>query len=503
MTDPKPILFVGSSSEGKPYLEKIGGMLEGTVKYNAWNIDVFKPDFGNFLNDIIEGISSSNCALFIYTPDDKREFRDINDNIPRDNVVLETGIAIGILGKERVFIIARNDTALPKDFDGLTVFKFYPEKGTNSYEKSLDEQIEKLKNKIFELKKIIEKAPVKLSEYIPERIKNGVSNAKEILVVSPMLSSFLDNHQAELKQRLKNGSLKKLTVVLRDPNGNTLNLIVSHNNKNSEPKEVKKKITASISILQRLQYQFPSKIRINVIDHPFVSSNYVFDPESENRNICIQYNPFGDIGRLPQLYVENQTLFWNNFFIDQASEYLNKSKPYPAVYHSFVLNENCDFEEKQSLLNLWRAGYLKKFRGEKSALEKLIANTLIIIATDNNRLIGFSVIDKSSGKRRATVVDKKFRKQNIATDLVLKSLEIIPKQYSEVHTYSIGMQNVFKSLNFNTVKTKNEIQIILKRTDLIFQYDSRNDVLKYHRTTSRQTDYTTNKEWFILYRIMK
>jgi predicted nucleotide-binding protein len=62
--------------------------------------------------------------LFLFASDDKRVMRGKEESVTRDNVIFETGIAIGLLGKERVFIIAEKDTALPKDLDGLTVFKF-------------------------------------------------------------------------------------------------------------------------------------------------------------------------------------------------------------------------------------------------------------------------------------------------------------------------------------------------------------------------------------------
>ena len=266
-------MFIGSSSESSKYLIKIEKLLKNIVEINAWNKRVFDPAFGNYLSDIIKGIEKSNCALFVFASDDKRVMRGKKENVTRDNVVFETGIAIGLLGKQRVFIIAEKDSVLPRDLDGLTVFKIYPD-ATGSFEESLKFETNRLKEKLISLKDQFDKSPVFLNEYIPEKIKNGVLTARTIYAISPMLSSFLDNHEADIRNRLNDrlNPIEKFTAVVRDPDGNTLGLIAKHNNLNSEPKAIHKKITASISILQSLKHNFPNKVEIRVIDHPF----YVF-----------------------------------------------------------------------------------------------------------------------------------------------------------------------------------------------------------------------------------
>jgi hypothetical protein len=45
-----------------------------------------------------------------------------------------------------------------------------------------------------------------------------------------MLSSFLDNHEADIRNRLndKSNPIEKFVAVVRDPDGNTLGLISKH-----------------------------------------------------------------------------------------------------------------------------------------------------------------------------------------------------------------------------------------------------------------------------------
>lgn len=500
MTKKLSKIFVGSSSESSKYITTIEELLKDTVEVNAWNKRVFNPALGNYLTDIIKGIEKSNCALFVFASDDKRVMRGNETFVTRDNVIFETGIAIGLLGKQRVFIIAEDGTVLPKDLDGLTVFKISPD-ATGNFEQSLKFETLRLKETIHSLKDDIEKSPVYLNEYIPERIKQGVLNAKTIYAISPMLSSFLDNHEADLRNRLNDTTnpLEKIVAVLRDPDGNTIGLIANHNNKNSEPKAIHKKITASISILQQLKQQFPDKVDIRVIDHPFMCSSYIFDPYTDKCKICIQYNPFGEVDRLPQVFVPSSRPFWSEFYLKQGNEYLRNSKEYPASYFTIMLDDRCEFEERKSLITLWADGYKKiglGFRGEFSAIEKLKKDTLLVLAKDNEKLIGFSIIEAKTGKRRATVIEKSHRGKGIATDLIRISLKIIPNQYSEVHLYSKGMQVVFVKSGFKKVSSETEVKSVLNRTDLIFDYDKKNDLLKYKRHTSNGSE----SDWLILYR---
>ena len=163
------------------------------------------------------------------------------------------------------------------------------------------------------------------------------------------------------------------------------------------------------------------------------------------------------------------------------------------------MDDNCEFEEKKSLLALWEAGYKKigdGYRGERSAIEKLKKDTLLVFAKDNERLIGFSIIEAKTGKRRATVVEKSHQGKSIATDLIRISLDTVPNQFSEVHLYSKGMQIVFAKNGFRKVSSESEVKTLLSNSDIELDYDKKNDILKYKRKTIDGKD----SDWLVLYR---
>jgi len=495
-----PVMFVGSSLESSRYVSIIEEILGGIVTIRAWNQNVFDPTLSNFLSDIIDAIETSNSALFIFTPDDKRIMRDVEASVVRDNVVFEAGMAIGILGRQRTFILSQDKTVVPSDLEGLTVFRFKAD-GKGSYEADLRNQLHILKDRLIQTD-LLRKSPVYLGEYVSDRIYEGVKQAKTIWAVGPLLSSFLETYEFEIAKRLADEAnpLEKLVAVLRDPWGATKNLVSIHPVSHSKSISVYKRITASIEILQKLRFAHPEQVEIHVLDHPFMCSSYVFDAETVNCNICIQYNPFGDVARLPQLFVPANRRFWNNFYVDQAKEYIWKSKRYPAVYTVKRLKGIAgNFEEEKPILELWQKGYQKiGYRGDESASRRLNDETLLVLAKDNGKLVGFSLIDTLTGKRRGTVVDHQHRKRGIATDIVRESLKIVNPQYSEVNVDSIQMRSVLERNGFRQVKTQAEVLRIVKNEGLEFKYDAKSDQLLYRRKRSFRTNGELS-EWLILY----
>lgn len=69
------------------------------------------------LDEIHEGISSSNYGLFLFTPDDLPG-KGRKKGAPRDNVVFEAGYFMGAHGRERTVIIIQRGAKIPADYGG-------------------------------------------------------------------------------------------------------------------------------------------------------------------------------------------------------------------------------------------------------------------------------------------------------------------------------------------------------------------------------------------------
>src|SRR5262249_20046564 len=74
----------------------------------------------SILEWLVEEPNRADYAVFIYAADDIAELRGRRYLVARDNVVLEHGLFIGGLGRERVFFLTPiiSDLRLPSDLEG-------------------------------------------------------------------------------------------------------------------------------------------------------------------------------------------------------------------------------------------------------------------------------------------------------------------------------------------------------------------------------------------------
>ncbi|GIZ99467.1 hypothetical protein TTY48_40790 [Tsukamurella sp. TY48] len=72
------------------------------------------------LDALLEVASGYDFAVLIASPDDTTDSRGESKPSARDNVILELGLFIGALGRERAYLLATGDLRLPSDTFGLT-----------------------------------------------------------------------------------------------------------------------------------------------------------------------------------------------------------------------------------------------------------------------------------------------------------------------------------------------------------------------------------------------
>ena len=116
-----PRLFIGSSSEGRELAEYLQAALVGYCEAEVWNQFLFVPG-SDTLGDLLSFGDQYDFAALILTPDDLLETRSNSRHVARDNVLLELGLFLGSLGRNRVFAIASDlsSISLPSDLHGVT-----------------------------------------------------------------------------------------------------------------------------------------------------------------------------------------------------------------------------------------------------------------------------------------------------------------------------------------------------------------------------------------------
>lgn len=116
---PLPKVFIGSSSEGADVAEDLEHSLGSTVHPVRWDLDVFDP--GSFtLEALLQAAAEVDFAILVATADDTTTKRGTTKPTARDNIILEFGVFVGALGRDRTFILAAGEIDLPSDLFGLT-----------------------------------------------------------------------------------------------------------------------------------------------------------------------------------------------------------------------------------------------------------------------------------------------------------------------------------------------------------------------------------------------
>ncbi|MCH7962539.1 MAG: nucleotide-binding protein [Bacteroidetes bacterium] len=119
-------VFIASSAEGlsvaravKEELEKAG------IQTFSWDNSTFNIG-GPFVGALDDVLANCTAAIMVLTPDDAVTTRGQTHPVARENLVYETGLFHGRLGRNRTFILATEDLKLPSDLAGVLYFRYDP-----------------------------------------------------------------------------------------------------------------------------------------------------------------------------------------------------------------------------------------------------------------------------------------------------------------------------------------------------------------------------------------
>lgn len=121
-------MFIGSSKEGLAIAKKIKDNIEITC--NDW-LEVIVWEDGNIftMNDntldcLIKVSMTYDYALLVASKDDIVITRQEQHAVARDNIIFESGLFLGALGKDRTLLVVDTAITLPSDFKGVTNIQY-------------------------------------------------------------------------------------------------------------------------------------------------------------------------------------------------------------------------------------------------------------------------------------------------------------------------------------------------------------------------------------------
>jgi hypothetical protein len=208
--------------------------LEDDGEVTVWTQDAFKPsEF--ILESLLKQLDSADVGIFVFSPDDTVVIRGVEQPAVRDNVILEVGMYIGRLGRDRCFIVfpRGSNPRLPSDLLGVTVINYDSSRADENMEAALGPASAKIRSILTVLAPTLHQPPSELLVPIMER-KGMLSTTqgellKEIEEKAPISkaelgSLFLNITKSELHYRLEQLRLLQFIIVL-EPTGNENNTL--------------------------------------------------------------------------------------------------------------------------------------------------------------------------------------------------------------------------------------------------------------------------------------
>lgn len=145
-------MFIGSSSEGLKVARAIALQLQDQLEITTWSSGLFGLGDGT-LESLLEAAPTFDFATLVLTPDDMTTSRTSESQSPRDNVIFEAGMFMGVLGRKRAFIAydADKPIKIPTDLAGITVARYRGNRSDANLVAAVDEACHLIRDSVERL----------------------------------------------------------------------------------------------------------------------------------------------------------------------------------------------------------------------------------------------------------------------------------------------------------------------------------------------------------------
>jgi Predicted nucleotide-binding protein containing TIR-like domain len=118
----KAKVFIASSAANVKVAKAIANNLEQSAEVTVWDEGVFGLN-DTFLERLLATPNQYDFAVIVWAGDDVTDSKGKSEASPRDNVIFECGLFMGVLGLERVFVVQDDSVPIkiPSDFAGVTL----------------------------------------------------------------------------------------------------------------------------------------------------------------------------------------------------------------------------------------------------------------------------------------------------------------------------------------------------------------------------------------------
>lgn len=330
-------VFIASSVEGLDVAYAVQELLEHSADCTVWDQGVFEPS-SYTLNDLAITSAESDYGIFVFSPDDVTKLRDSVYATTRDNVILELGLFIGSLGKERCFIIMPHDVNnfhIPTDLAGLKPLTYKADREDRNLRAALGPCANQIRNSMQKYRLHTEKIDNQLLEQIKnvglsafyssrddyakyrtdaasiDRYINTAQRTLKIVSISLITGIQFDDVITVLRNRLCNQNDFQVTISLLNPFNKELYLALAplfDTDHNALLKETKKSLRKLFLLKSELPTDAQERFDIKVHNAIPCGSAILIDEGDVGGKIQIETKPYKVVWRKSFSYeIENDS----------------------------------------------------------------------------------------------------------------------------------------------------------------------------------------------------
>ncbi len=341
-------IFVGSSNESARYAENICLNLNKSTEFSnleviCWrNSHLFKS--GRYtLEDLLNSLYEMSFGIFVFSPDDLIEIRNHKQYTTRDNVLLEVGMYIGVLGRERTFILIPQNPSnefelhIPSDLKGITTIFYNYSKNERNIANAVRDACTEIKNNLFDLlekpltKNIIEKYDV-FNCFEKKDFRELFSDSSTLITCFIHSRKWRESNKDLIEDYIQREATT-WTAILPDVNNQMLMAVIKEHF--DDGKTMKSKIIDAYDYFYRLMNRFGD--RIEVYFHSFYPSYsfYKFDDK-----IIVSLYPLTDERKPTPTFLMDIKNDVSDFFTRDIESIISKSRKINLNELKFIVYSN-------------------------------------------------------------------------------------------------------------------------------------------------------------------
>jgi hypothetical protein len=191
----RPAVFIGSSKEGLEIARHIRTQLGDDAEVTIFNEGVFELGQGT-LESLVNASDKFDFAILVLIGDDMTVSREQVSQSPRDNVLLECGLFIGKLGRNRTFIVYDSEIKLkiPSDLAGVSMAPFSRTRQDGNLLAAVGEACDRIRDAIKKqtAEKVIYDNRTTLNRYDFHDRENAITFDKDGKPTGPIGKGILD-----------------------------------------------------------------------------------------------------------------------------------------------------------------------------------------------------------------------------------------------------------------------------------------------------------------------